>query len=61
MDLVLSSSAKGKNDNRFLVGFRKHFKSNNLHSDWLRAVHFFFLTVQKRANSVQKEDTKQAF
>ena len=42
MDLVLSSSAKGKNDNRFLVGFRKHFKSNNLHSDWLRAVQFFF-------------------
>ena len=25
-----------------------------LHSDWLRAVQFFFKTVQKRVNSVQK-------
>ena len=31
-----------------------------LHSDWLRAVHFF-LTEQKRVNSVQKEKTNQAF
>ena len=32
-----------------------------LHSDWLRAVQFFFSTVQKRVNSVQKEETNQAF
>jgi len=32
-----------------------------LHSDWLRVVQFFFKTVQKRANSVQKEETNQAF
>ena len=32
-----------------------------LHSDWLRAVQFFFKTVQKRVNSVQKEVTNQAF
>ena len=31
-----------------------------LHSDWLRAVQFFF-KVQKRVNSVQKEETNQAF
>ena len=31
-----------------------------LHSDWLRAVQFFFLTVQKRVNSVQKEEMDQA-
>ena len=32
-----------------------------LHSDWLTAVQFFFKTVQKRVNSVQKEETNQAF
>ena len=32
-----------------------------LHSDWLRTVQFFFKTVQKRVNSVQKEETNQAF
>ena len=33
-----------------------------LHSDWLRAVQFFFFkTVQKRVNSMQKEETNQAF
>ena len=32
-----------------------------LHSDWLRAAQFFFKTVQKRVNSVQKEETNQAF
>jgi len=32
-----------------------------LHSDWLRAVQFFFLIVQKRLNSLQKEETNQAF
>ena len=32
------------------------------HSDWLRAVHaVFFKTVQKIVNSVQKEETNQAF
>ena len=31
-----------------------------LHSDWLRAVQFFLKTVQKRVNSVQKEETNQA-
>ena len=31
-----------------------------LHSDWLRAVQFYFLkTVQKRVNSVQKEVTNR--
>ena len=29
--------------------------------DWLRAVQFFSKTVQKRGNSVQKEETNQAF
>ena len=29
--------------------------------DWLRAVQFFSKTVQKRVNSVQKEETNQAF
>ena len=38
------------------------YMKNFLHSDWLRAVQFFFLkTVQKRLNSVQKEETNQAF
>ena len=32
-----------------------------LHSDWSRAVQFFLKTVQKRVNSVQKEETDQAF
>ena len=33
----------------------------SLHSDWLRGVQFFFLkTVQKRVNSVQKEEINQA-
>ena len=32
-----------------------------LHFDWLRAVQFFSKTVQKRVNSVQKEETNQAF
>ena len=32
-----------------------------LHFDWLRAVQFFSATVQKRVNSVQKEETNQAF
>ena len=54
MDLVLSSSAKGKNDNRFLVGFRKHFKSNNLHSDWLSAVQFFFKQCRKELIQCKK-------
>ena len=40
-----------------LIIYMKKF----LHSDWLRAVHFFFKTVQKRVNSVQKEETNQAF
>ena len=31
------------------------------HSDWLRAVQCFWKTVQKRVNSVQKEETNQAF
>jgi len=40
-----------------LIIYMKKF----LHSDWLRAVQFFFKTVQKRVNSVQKEETNQAF
>ena len=33
-----------------------------LYSDWLRAEQFFLKTVQKRVNSVQKEETtNQAF
>ena len=32
-----------------------------LHADWLRAEQFFFKLVQKRVNSVQKEETNQAF
>ena len=32
-----------------------------LQFDWLRAVQFFSKTVQKRVNSVQKEETNQAF
>ena len=32
-----------------------------LHSDWLRAVQFFSKTMQKRVNSVQKEETNQEF
>ena len=32
-----------------------------LHFDWLKAVQFFSKTVQKRVNSVQKEETNQAF
>ena len=40
-----------------LIIYMKKF----LHSDWLRAEQFSFKTVQKRANSVQKEETKQAF
>ena len=31
---------------------------NFLHFDWLRAVHFFSKTAQKRVNSVQKEGNK---
>ena len=31
-----------------------------LHFDWLRAVQFFSKTVQKRVNSVQKEETNEA-
>ena len=40
-----------------LIIYMKKF----LHSDWLRAVQFFSKTVQKRGNSVQKEETNQAF
>ena len=40
-----------------LIIYMKKF----LHSDWLRAVQFFLETVQKRVNSVQKEETNQAF
>ena len=40
----------------YLIIYMKKF----LHSDWLRAVQFFF-KVQKRVNSVQKEETNQAF
>ena len=40
-----------------LIIYRKKF----LHFDWLRAVQFFSKTVQKRVNSVQKEETNQAF
>ena len=44
-------------------------RPNNIHEkisplDWLRAVQFFLFfskTVQKRVNSVQKEETNQAF
>jgi len=32
-----------------------------LHFDWLRGVQFFSKTVQKRVNSVQKEETNKAF
>ena len=32
-----------------------------LHFDWLRAVQFFSKAVQQRVNSVQKEETNQAF
>ena len=32
-----------------------------LHFDWLRAVQFFFETVQKRVNSERKEEENQAF
>ena len=32
-----------------------------LHFDWLRTVQFFSKAVQKRVNSVQKEETIQAF
>ena len=38
----------------------KHMKKF-LHFDWLRALQFFSKTVQKRVNSVQKEETNQAF
>ena len=37
------------------------YMKNFLHSDWLRAVQFFSKTVQKRVNSVHKEETNQAF
>jgi len=42
------------------------FNDNNIHKkilhfDWLRAVQLFSKTVQKRVNSVQKEETNQAF
>ena len=40
-----------------LIIYMKKF----LHFDWLRAVQFFSKTVQKRVNSVQKEETTQAF
>ena len=32
-----------------------------LHFDWLRAVQFFSKTVKKKVNSLQKEETNQAF
>ena len=37
------------------------YMKNFLHSYWLRAVQFFFKTVQRRVNSVQKEETNQEF
>ena len=40
-----------------LIIYMKKF----LHFDWWRAVQFFSKTVQKRGNSVQKEETNQAF
>ena len=40
-----------------LILYMKKF----LHFDWLRAVQFFSKKVQKRVNSVQKEETNQAF
>ena len=40
-----------------LIIYMKKF----LHFDWLSAVQFFSKTVQKRGNSVQKEETNQAF
>ena len=40
-----------------LIIYMKKF----LHFDWLRAVQFFSKTVQKRVNTVQKEETNQAF
>ena len=42
---------------QFLIIYMKKF----LHFDWLRAVQFFSKTVQKRGNSVEKEETNQAF
>ena len=45
------------NDQSFLIIHMKKF----LHFDWLRAVQFFSKTVKKRVNSVQKEETNQAF
>ena len=40
-----------------LIIYMKKF----LYFDWLRAVQFFSKTVQKRVNSVEKEETNQAF
>ena len=42
----------------YLIIYMKKF----LHFHWLRAVHFFSKTVQKRVNSVpKKKETNQAF
>ena len=45
----------------FLVQVLIVYMKKCLHSDWLRAVQFSFKTVQKRVNSVQKEETNQVF
>ena len=47
--------AKREKTNRYLI----YIRLNNMHeklldSDWLRAVQFFFLTMEKGVNSVQK-------
>ena len=41
----------------YLIIYMKKF----LNFVWLRAVQFFSKTVQKRVNSVQKEETNQVF